>query len=142
MGTYHQLTEYQRYQIYALKKAGHGQKKRKKRYGKADGRGQIKDRVSMDQRPAIVEAKSRIGDWEIDLVMGRPRPGALVSVVERRSRYTVLGKVPSKQAEHVAAATIELLTPHREYTQTITADNGKELAVQSLTRLFKPLACT
>ena len=104
------------------------QKKRKKRYGKADGRGQIKDRVSMDQRPAIVEAKSRIGDWEIDLVMGRTRTGALVSLVERRSRYTVLGKVASKQAEQVAAATIALLAPHKGHTQTITADNGKEFA--------------
>ena len=106
----------------------HSQKKRKKRYGKADARGQIKGRVSIDQRPAIVEEKSRIGDWEIDLVMGRPRTGALVSVVERRSRYTVLGKVPSKQAEHVAAATIALLAPHKGHTQTITADNGKEFA--------------
>ena len=106
----------------------HRQKKRKKRYGKADARGQIKDRVSMDQRPAIVEEKSRIGDWEIDLVMGGQGTGALVSVVERRSRYTVLGKVPSKQAEHVAVATIALLAPHREHTETITADNGKEFA--------------
>ena len=104
----------------------HSQKKRKKRYGKADARGQIKDRVSIDQRPAIAEAKSRIGDWEIDLVMGRPRTGALVSLVERRSRYTVLGKVSSKQAEHVAAVTIALLAAHKEHTQTITADNGKE----------------
>ena len=106
----------------------HGQKQRKKRYGKADGRGQIKDRVSIDQRPAIVEEKSRIGDWEIDLVMGRPRTGALVSLVERRSRYTVLGKVGSKQAEQVAATTIALLAPYKEHTQTITADNGKEFA--------------
>ena len=106
----------------------HSQKKRKKRYGKADARGQIKGRISIDQRPAIVEEKSRIGDWEIDLVMGRARTGALVSVVERRSRYTVLGKVPSKQAEHVAAATIALLAAHKGHTQTITADNGKEFA--------------
>ena len=106
----------------------HSQKKRKKRYGKADGRGQIKDRVSIDQRPAIVEEKSRIGDWEIDLVLGGQGTGALVWVVERRSRYTVLGKVPSKQAEPVAAATLVLLAPHKEHTQTITADNGKEFA--------------
>ena len=53
MGTYHPLTEYQRYQMYALKEAGHNQ--RKKRDGKADGRGQIKDRGSIDQHPAIVE---------------------------------------------------------------------------------------
>ena len=179
MGTYHPLTEPQRYQIYALRKAGHdqqgiaatlgvspstigrelrrnrgqriyqhiradrqaggtlyrhlrhGQKKRKKRDGKADGRGQIKDRVSIEQRPALVEEKSRIGDWEIGLVLGRPGTGALVSLVERRSRYTVLGKVASKQAEPVAAATIALLTPHKEHTQTITADNGKEFADDS-----------
>ena len=106
----------------------HSQKKRKKRYGKADGRGQIKDRVSIDQRPAIVEEKSRIGDWEIDLVLGGQRCGALVSLVERRSRYTVLGKVASKQAQQVAAVTIELLKPHRGHTHTITADNGKEFA--------------
>ncbi|MXW80395.1 MAG: IS30 family transposase [Gemmatimonadetes bacterium] len=104
------------------------QKKRKKRYGKADGRGQIKDRVSIDQRPAIVAEKSRIGDWEIDLVLGGQRSGALVSLVERRSRYTVLGKTPSKQAEQVAAVTIELLKPHTGHTHTITADNGKEFA--------------
>ena len=106
----------------------HSQKKRKKRYGKADGRGQIKDRVSIDQRPAIVAEKSRIGDGEIDLVLGGQCSGALVSLVERRSRYTVLGKVASKQAEHVAAVTIELLKPHTGHTHTITADNGKEFA--------------
>ena len=58
----------------------------------------------------------------------RARTGALVSVVERRSRYTVLGKVPSKQAQQVAAATIALLAPHQGHTETITADNGKEFA--------------
>ena len=92
----------------------------------------IKDRVSIDQRPAIVEEKSRIGDWEIDLVMGRLRIGALVSVVERRSRYTVLGKVPSKRpvvaASTCAAATRPVARPHKGHTETITADNGKEFA--------------
>ena len=46
-------------------------KRRRKRYGKPDARGQIRDRVSIEQRPAVVEKKSRIRDWEIDLVMGR-----------------------------------------------------------------------
>ena len=71
----------------------YSRKKRKKRYGKADARGQIKGRVSIDQNPPIVEEKSRIGDWEIDLVMGTKGQSALVSLVERRSRYTLLGKV-------------------------------------------------
>ena len=106
----------------------HSQKKRKKPYGKADARGHINNRVSIDQRPAIVDRKSRSGDWEIDLVMGGKRTGALVSLVERRSRYTLLGKVASKQAEEVAETTIELLTPDKAHTETITADNGKEFA--------------
>ena len=109
----------------------HSQKKCKQRAGKAEGRGQIKDRVSIDERPAIVAEKSRIGDWEIDLVLGSRRTGALVSVVERRSRYTVLGKVPSKHAEPGAATTLALLTTHKEHTQTITADNGLEFAHDS-----------
>ena len=106
----------------------HSQKKRKKRYGKPDARGQIKDQIRIDQRPTVVEEKSRIGDWEIDLVMGGKGQGALVSLVERRSRYTLLGKVASKQAEEVASKTIGVLAPHKEYTETITADNGKEFA--------------
>ena len=60
--------------------------------------------------------------------MGAKVQGALVSLVERRSRYTLLGKVPSKQADAVATTTIALLYPHKAHTETITADNGKELA--------------
>jgi len=103
-------------------------KKRKKRYGKPDGRGQIRNRVSIEQRPEVVAEKSRIGDWEIDLVVGRKQHGALVTLVERRSRYTVMGKVATKQAEEVATTTIDLLEPKQEHTHTITADNGKEFA--------------
>ena len=81
----------------------HRQKKRKKRYGKPDARGQIKDQTRIDQRPTVVEGKSRIGDGVIDRVMGGKGQGDLVSLVERRSRYTLLGKVASKQAEEVAS---------------------------------------
>jgi len=106
----------------------HSHKKRKKRYGKADGRGQIKDRVSIEERPAIVDTKSRIGDGEIDRLLGGPRGGALITLVERRSRYTLLGKVATKQAEEIANRTITLLDPYKQHTHTITADNGKEFA--------------
>ena len=81
----------------------------------------------MDQRPAIVEEKSRIGDGEIDLVMGRPRTGALVSVVERRSCDTVLGKVPSKQAEHGAAVSIGLLAAHKGHTRRLRPITARSL---------------
>ena len=63
------------------------QKKRQKRYGSKDNRGQIKNRVMIDQRPKEVEAKSQIGDWEIDTVIGANHKGALVTIVEHYKDY-------------------------------------------------------
>ena len=48
------------------------QKKRRKRYGSSDRRGQIRGRVSIDERPGVVGERSRIGDWEADTVIGKP----------------------------------------------------------------------
>jgi len=104
------------------------QKKRKKRYGtKAhDRRGQIKDKVSIEKRPSIVENKSRIGDWEGDLVIGKNHKRALVTLVERKSKKTKIALVESKQAKPVSDAVIKILT--NEKTHTLTLDNGKEFA--------------
>jgi len=103
-------------------------KKRKKQYGSKDKRGQIRNRVSIDERPAIVAEKTRIGDWEIDTVIGQNHQGALVTIVDRVSKFTLIKKVDSKHAEVVTAATISLLLPYLDKTLTITADNGKEFA--------------
>jgi IS30 family transposase len=75
-----------------------------------------------------VEEKSRVGDWEIDTVIGRNHKGALVTLVDRKSKFTLIRKVDSKHAEGVTAATIALLAAHRDKVLTITADNGKEFA--------------
>jgi len=104
------------------------QKKRRKRYGKHDYRGKIPDRVSIEVRPAIVEQPERLGDWEIDTLIGKGHHGALVSLVERKSRFTLLQPVDQCQAELVSQATISLLKPFAEKVLTITADNGKEFA--------------
>ena len=106
----------------------HAYKKRKKRYGSYDHRGQIKGRVSIDERPAIVDAKKRIGDWEIDTIIGKRYKGALLSLVERKSKFTLIRKLPKKQADLVAEAAIDLLNPYEEKVCTITADNGQEFA--------------
>jgi IS30 family transposase len=103
-------------------------KKRKKHYGSKDKRGQIRNRVSIDERPTIVAEKTRIGDWEIDTVIGQNHQGALVTIVDRVSKFTLIKKVDSKHAEVVTAATISLLKPYLDKTLTITADNGKEFA--------------
>jgi len=103
-------------------------KKRKKQYGSKDKRGQIRNRVSIDERPAIVADKTRLGDWEIDTVIGQNHQGALVTIVDRVSKFTLIKKVDSKQAEVVTEATVILLKPYRDKVLTITADNGKEFA--------------
>jgi IS30 family transposase len=67
-------------------------KKRKKQYGSKDKRGQIRNQVSIDERPAIVAEKTRIGDWEIDTVIGQNHQGALVTIVDRVSKFTLIKK--------------------------------------------------
>ena len=94
--------------------------------GLKDKRGQIRNRVSIEERPAIVAEKTRIGDWEIDTVIGQNHQDALVTIVDRMSKFTLIKKVDSKHAEVVTAATIILLKPYLDKTLTITADNGKE----------------
>jgi IS30 family transposase len=90
--------------------------------------GQIKNRVSIDDRPIAVDEKSRVGDWEIDTVIGKGHSGALVTIVERVTLFTVSMRVKSKRAKEVTAATIALLTPFKGLVHTITSDNGKEFA--------------
>jgi IS30 family transposase len=92
------------------------------------GRGQIKDRISIDERPSIVDSKTRIGDWEIDTIIGKNHKGALLSIVERKSKFTLIGKLQEKSAEIAANAAIDLLKPFANKVLTITADNGKEFA--------------
>jgi len=104
-----------------------GKKYEKRRNGKST-RGQIKDRVSIDERPEIVDEKTRIGDWEIDTMIGKNHSGALVTLVERVTNFTLAAQVNSKSADDVTAATIALLKPIKDQVHTITADNGKEFS--------------
>jgi len=104
------------------------QKKRRKRYGSYDRRGIIPRQVSIDERPAVVNARSRLGDWEGDTVIGKDHQGALVTLVERKSLYTVMQGVAHKTADAVHNAVTELLTPLTDLVHTITYDNGREFA--------------
>lgn len=104
------------------------QKQRKKRYGKADRRGMIPNRLSIEQRPAIVESRSRIGDWEADTIIGKNHRQAIVSLVERKTGFTLIRKVERKTAQAVSQAITDLLSPYRKQVATITSDNGREFA--------------
>ena len=91
-------------------------------------RGQIEGRVDIDQRPAIVEAKNRLGDLEVDLVMGKDHKGALLTINDRASGVLFMDKVESKEAAVIEAKIIELLMDWKPLIKTITSDNGKEFA--------------
>jgi len=106
----------------------HKNKKYHHRSNTYQRRGIIIDRVSIDKRPKIVEKKNRIGDFEIDTVIGKHHIGALVTVVDRKSKFTLIKKVSSKRAEEVTKALVEMLLPLKPITKTITSDNGKEFA--------------
>lgn len=122
--------------IYADKRNGgdlhqhlRSQKPRRKRYASGqERRGMIKNRVSIDERPEIVDQKTRIGDWEGDTVIGKNHKGGLVTLAERKSRYVLAGHIRSKHAVGVTAVTTRLLTPYKDKCHTITFDNGKEFA--------------
>jgi IS30 family transposase len=102
--------------------------KHRKRYGRYDRRGKLPNRVSIEERSQVVEQRERLGDWEIDTLVGKGHSGALVSLVERKSRYTLLQPVTQRLADLVADATISLLHPLIDFVYTITSDNGKEFA--------------
>ena len=70
------------------------QKRCRKRYGSNDRRGQIRGRVSIVERPEIVEERSRTGDWEADTVIGKPGGPVLLTLAERRTRYSIIAKAP------------------------------------------------
>lgn len=104
------------------------QKKRRKRYGSYERRGQLPNRLSIDDRPVIVDERQRIGDWEVDTIIGKRHQQAIVTLTERKTRFALLRKVDHRAAEQVAEAMIDLLQPFSDRVHTITSDNGKEFA--------------
>ncbi|MCK5826369.1 MAG: IS30 family transposase [Desulfuromusa sp.] len=104
------------------------QKQRKKRYGARDRRGQLPGRQSIEDRPAIVDQRSRRGDWELDTIIGKGHKQAIVSLTDRTARLALFAKVEQKTAEQVSTTIIQLLSPHADKVLTLTSDNGKEFA--------------
>jgi len=104
------------------------QKRRRKRFGSYDGRGKLKNRASIDLRPAIVDTRQRLGDWKVNTIIGEGHRHAIVSLTERKSRLALLKKVERKTAQAVGDAVIELLNSLPARVRTITSDNWREFA--------------
>ena len=103
-------------------------RKYRKRGSSKDSRGIIKNRISIDQRHKIVESRSRFGDLEVDLIIGKNHNQAILTVNDRASGMLKMKKVASKEAIVVTKAINEILEDWKPYLRTITADNGKEFA--------------
>ncbi len=83
----------------------------------------------IDQRPEVIEARLRLGDWEGDTILGPPGTGGLVTLVDRKSRYTIITKIQSKDADHVHARIKKRLKElAEEQRHSLTFDNGTEFA--------------
>ncbi len=115
----------------------HGLKHRRKRYGSGARASRIPERISITERPQIVERKHRLGDWECDTVIGKDRKSVLVTVVDRASLFTCCSRVYSRTAQVVASAIIRLLLPYKHKVKTLTFDNGSEFNQHS--RIAKTL---
>lgn len=106
----------------------HQAKPYRKRYASKDYRGKIPGRVDISERPEVVDERSRVGDWEADLVIGKGHKGAIVTLAERRSRLYLALPIASKTKELTTAAITLLLTSFKGYVYTITYDNGREFS--------------
>lgn len=101
-------------------------KQRRKRYGRYDSRGRLAGKRAIGERPAVVDARTELGHWEVDTVQGAGDRHCVLSLVERVTGYTVLGKLRAKSTAEVTRRTIQLLRRLRHPVRTITADNGTE----------------
>lgn len=89
----------------------------------------IKDRISISERPKIIDTKQRFGDWEIDTIIGKGHKGAIVTIVERTTAFFMMRKLDKgKDAENLRKQLIEMLLPYKQHILSITSDNGGEFA--------------
>jgi IS30 family transposase len=103
-------------------------KKYRKRGNKKAGRGHIPNRTGIGQRPKVVDTKQRLGDLEIDLIIGRGHKGALLTINDRVTGVLKMAHVNRKEAKDIEVRTNELLDDWIPFIRTITSDNGKEFA--------------
>ena len=100
-------------------------KQRRKRYRTYDSRGRVAGKRPITERPAAVETRTQVGHWETDTLLGAGRP-CLLSMVERKTGYVVLGKLRARTTAEVNRRATRLIRRQRRPVRTITADNGTE----------------
>ena len=99
------------------------------RYGSCEHGCQIKGRVCIDERPSMVNERSRIGDWEADTVIGKPGGAVLVTLAIAKSRLSIIALASNKTAlDRLRKPCCDRLKSVASQVHTLTYDNGKEFA--------------
>lgn len=101
-------------------------KLRRKRYKAYDSRGRLATKRNISERPASVETRLYKGHWEIDTVHGRGSNHCIVTLLERKTGYVIIGKLTDKSTLSLNKRTIELIKRNEKAFKTITSDNGTE----------------
>ena len=107
-------------------------KKNRKKYGGIRNNRSLKGRVSIEERPEIVNQRTRCGDWEVDTVIGHQGGKVLVTLVERKSKLSLIGLADNKTAVAVKDTLLKLLSSLSIYVHTLTYDNGPEFAMHKM----------
>jgi transposase, IS30 family len=115
-------------------------KRIRKRYGRYDSRGRLAGKRHISARPAGATNRSRIGHWEVDTVLGDSQAGAcIVTVVERKTGYVAIGKLPRRTAANLNVRLEALVRRQLRAVRTMTADNGTEFHSYKALELRLPL---
>jgi IS30 family transposase len=101
-------------------------KQRRKRHNSYDSRGRLAGKRHISERPAIVDRRSRIGDWEVDTVVGVGSKDCVATLVERRTGFTLLGKLRDRSSHGMTRRLCSLIRRIPDRFHTVTADNGTE----------------
>ena len=102
-------------------------KNRRKKNGRKSKRTLIPNRIGIEQRPAIVETRKRIGDWEGDTIFGVGKGAALGTFNERKYKQFRMRKLPRKTADEMEKAAVKVFKKiPKEFRKTMTLDNGSE----------------
>lgn len=110
----------------------------RKRYRSRPARGVLLGKRHISERPKAVEQRKRLGDWEVDTVMGRGSKHCLLTMVERKSGFTLIRKLRARTAAEATAAVGHVIKRHRSRVRTITFDNGTEFHdYETLERRFR-----
>jgi IS30 family transposase len=101
-------------------------KRRRKRYGTKESRGRLAGKRMITERPAFIERRDEIGHWEGDTVVGKGSKDCIVTLVERKTGFVVIGKLKARTSEQLNRRLIDLIQRQNGKVKTITVDNGTE----------------